>query len=412
MDDGRPVAKTDVSLETLIMKWASALSTQRDPDRLVADLTQRLRQKLGEDEPDLLMVFIGAPLAPGASHIAALLDQCWPGALRIGCLASGVIGDGIEIEDQHAVSVSAAVLPKVALKPFHVDLDQMPDADAPPQAWHELLKLRPCPNQTILLLIDPFHTRIEAMLAGLDFAFPNACLLGGLVSGASVPGENRLYLHEHEFRRGAIGISLSGNLQVDPVVSQGCKPIGPVGSVTQSVGNQIEQINGLAALEIIQGIGAKLPPREQKLMRSGLLVGLAPDDLRSDEGPDHEEEYLIRNLVGVDYGTGSIVVGANIREGQRIRFHLRDRNTAREELLELLARKFGVQYEGALLFSCLGRGEYLYKIPNHDSACISDAFGGLYATGIFCNGEIGPVAGSTFVHGFTSVIGLVRPAEG
>jgi small ligand-binding sensory domain FIST len=66
---------------------------------------------------------------------------------------------------------------------------------------------------------------------------------------------------------------------------------------------------------------------------------------------------------------------------------------------------------GALLFSCLGRGEQLYKKPNFDTGVFKQYLEEVPVGGFFCNGEIGPVGGATFLHGYTSSFGLFRPRQ-
>jgi len=61
---------------------------------------------------------------------------------------------------------------------------------------------------------------------------------------------------------------------------------------------------------------------------------------------------------------------------------------------------------GSLLFSCLGRGQSMYGATSHDVRLLRKFFPGLPAAGFFCNGEIGPVGDRSYVHGFTSVMGL------
>ena len=63
---------------------------------------------------------------------------------------------------------------------------------------------------------------------------------------------------------------------------------------------------------------------------------------------------------------------------------------------------------GALLFSCVGRGELLYGRPGHDSGAFHQALGDIPLGGFFCNGEVGPVGGKTFLHGYTSAFALFR----
>ncbi len=124
--------------------------------------------------------------------------------------------------------------------------------------------------------------------------------------------------------------------------------------------------------------------------------------------------FLVRNVIGVDPHRGALAIGASLAEGLVVQFHLRDAATSREDLDRLLARYAArpgaAPPAGALLFSCLGRGAALYGEPDHDTAALRRHLGDVPVGGFFCNGEIGPVARRTFLHGYTSAFALVRPA--
>ena len=123
-------------------------------------------------------------------------------------------------------------------------------------------------------------------------------------------------------------------------------------------------------------------------------------------------DFLIRTLLGADPKTGAIAVGEVTRPGQTVQLHVRDAATAREDLTEMmdtLAPKLGDRpAQAALVFSCNGRGAHLYGKPNHDSELIAAATGEIPSAGFFCNGEIGPIGNSNFLHGFTASIGIFQ----
>ena len=116
-------------------------------------------------------------------------------------------------------------------------------------------------------------------------------------------------------------------------------------------------------------------------------------------------DYLIRNIVGVDGQRGTLSVGEMLKEGQTVQFHLRDADASSQDLDAMLNQYVAShplhQNAGALLFSCLGRGSYLYGRPDHDTDMFRDKVGAMPLTGFFCNGEIGQVGGSTYLHGYT-----------
>jgi small ligand-binding sensory domain FIST len=97
-----------------------------------------------------------------------------------------------------------------------------------------------------------------------------------------------------------------------------------------------------------------------------------------------------------------------------VQFVLRDARTAEEDLQRLLDRHRrspnAVRPAGALLFSCVGRGAGLFGCADHDTGLFEERLGPAPLGGFFCNGEIGPVAGTTFLHGYTSAFALFRPA--
>ena len=126
-------------------------------------------------------------------------------------------------------------------------------------------------------------------------------------------------------------------------------------------------------------------------------------------------DFLIRTLMGADPKSGAIAVGDVFRPGQTVQLHVRDASTAREDLHELMdslgPELEGQPVHGALLFSCNGRGAHLYGEKDHDSRVITETTGEVPLAGFFCNGEIGPIGNTNFLHGFTASIGIFQDKE-
>ena len=260
-----------------------------------------------------------------------------------------------------------------------------------------------------MLLADPFSGRPEALLAGLDYAFPSSPKIGGLASGATSPGLNALFLDGEVFSEGAVGVALSGDVTIDTVVAQGCRPVGELMRVTGCRGNFLYELDGRPAFEVLQELFAALDERDRRLASTALFVGVLMDEFRKEP---RVGDFLVRNLIGVDPRRGAIAVGENLQEGMRLRFHVRDAQTSAEDLQTMLKsyeKTLPGSVSGALLFSCLGRGEGLYGCPNFDTGVFREYLGDVPVGGFFCNGEIGPVGGATFLHGYTSSFGLFRP---
>jgi len=234
--------------------------------------------------------------------------------------------------------------------------------------------------------------------------------VGGLASGASQPGENALFHNSVCYRSGAIGLALSGNIALDALVAQGCRPIGKPLRVTKCDRNILLELNGEPPLNVLRDLFTTLNARDQSLLQNALFLGLVMDPMKSHFT---QGDFLIRNIVGLDTEKGILAVGALLRQGQLVQFHLRDKATSVDDLDQVLTtyltRAGHDQVAGALLFSCLGRGEYLYGKASHDTGLFQKKMGQLPIGGFFCNGEIGPVGGTTYLHGYTSCFALFRP---
>jgi small ligand-binding sensory domain FIST len=393
------------------MRWASAVSDAASLEEAIASVAENVRAGLAGESADLAVVFVSRHFAPRYAEVPALLRSALPCEILYGCSAGGVIGGGHEVEQRPGIALTAARLPGVSLQPFQLDSESLPDADARPGAWHARLGVAPVPVPQFLLLADPFTFPAERLLEGLDYAYPKSTKVGGLASGASAPGGNALYLGGVVQRAGAIGVALSGNVRVDTVVAQGCRPIGAPLRITRCEGNVLHELDGKPPLQVLQELYERLAEEDRGLMQQALFLGLLTDEL---DGEPRPGQFLIRNLMGIDPERGALAVGEELRNGQVAQFHLRDARTSAEDLKAVLgdyvAGDSGGGVRGALLFSCLGRGVHLYGKADHDTEIFRRLVGEVPLGGFFCNGEIGPVGSSTHLHGYTSSFGLFRPA--
>jgi small ligand-binding sensory domain FIST len=236
----------------------------------------------------------------------------------------------------------------------------------------------------------------------LNERVPGTVVMGGMASGGMGPGETRLFWDDRVVDEGAVGARLPG-IRLRALVSQGCRPIGSVYTVTRAEGNVVHELGGRPPLQRLQELATRLSARERELVSRGLHVGRTIDEYRSDPG---RGDFLIRGVIGVDSQTGAMAVGDTIEVGETIQFHVRDAETADEDLRTLLERE-GEPAVGALLFTCNGRGSRLFSVPDHDASLVSKVLGGLPLAGFNCAGEIGPVGSKNFLHGFTASIALL-----
>ncbi|MBM3457821.1 MAG: hypothetical protein FJX77_04735 [Armatimonadetes bacterium] len=354
---------------------------------------------------DLAVLFVSAQLRFVASDLARRLRAALQPGVLLGVSAEGVIGGDQEVENEPAASLLLGHLPGVTLQPFAVPAADWDELVRDDERLHQRLGTGEA-HRAQLLLADPFHPGIIESLPQLD-AVLGAPTLGGMASASHRPEGNVLLLNDRVLLDGAVGVGLGGALQVDPVVAQGCRPVGEPMVVTASQGPWVLQLRRQPALAVAQQILSGLPQADMELIQqNGLFVGVV---LHEEQAEFHRGDFLVRGLLGANRENEALAVGEYVRPGQTIQFHVRDAAAAHEDLVELLRRREpSGPPAGALLFSCNGRGSRMFSQPHHDIRTTRDVFPGLPVAGFFAMGELGPVGGRTFVHGHTASLALFR----
>lgn len=383
-------------------RFAAALSTRLD---LSAALNEVCAAKDRLDgSVDLALVFISQDRAADAQAIAnALCDRLGTEVL-MGCTAESVVGSSREVEHETAISLWMAHMPRVTLAPMHLSFVKTPDGSMI-NGWSDYAAEWP-EGTSLFCLGEPFSFPAELMLEQLNEDRPGVPVLGGMASGGASPGENRLILGRQTYDSGAVACLVSGDIRVRTVISQGCRPIGRPLIVTKAEGNIIHELGGRPALLVLKEIFDELPNREQELVQRSLHLGRVVSEYkeRFESG-----DFLVRNVIGHDPQSGAIAVGDYFRVGQTVQFHIRDARTADDDLVQCLAAVKDddtARPLGGLLFTCNGRGMRLFKEPHHDALAVREYLGDLPLAGFFAQGELGPIGGKNFIHGFTASLAL------
>lgn len=374
------------------MPFAAALSQHPVAADAVGEVLGSIVEQRGV-EPDLVVVFASAAHVEFLGEISAAISTVLrPGSL-IGASASSVLAGAQEVEEVPALSVWAAWTEPVralrlATGPLH------DDGDGPAVMVHGVPADVPL-GCTLLLLADPHSFPADGFLSQLAAARPDVMVVGGLASAAAEPGGNALVLDGVVHRDGAVGVVLP---PTQAVVSQGCRPVGEPMVVTRAERGFLMELAGRPALDRLTDLATELPLEERALLARGVQLGVAMDEHRVDFG---RGDFLVRPVLGADRGRGVIAVGREVPVGTTVQFHVRDAISADEDLRELLD---GVSGAGALVFTCNGRGERLFGVEGHDASVVAEALDTDAVAGMFCAGELGPVAGRSFVHGFTAAV--------
>jgi small ligand-binding sensory domain FIST len=384
----------------MAVKIATALSTLPDPLAAGREAAQSAAERLDRDTTELAFVFAsGSHLAAPEAMIDGIQEVLQPGAL-VGCGAGGVLGSGRELEAGTGLALWAASFGGVGEAiPFHGRLE----------AESGEARIVGLPDfggaRATVLLADPYTFPTDAVLEGIAVGAPGVPILGGLASAQSATGSASLILGEQVCEEGAVGVCVRG-VEVIPCVSQGAAPVGPEVTVTAGEGNVIHELAGRPALETVERLIAQLPPRERALVAGGLLIGIVVEG----DKPEYEQgDFLVRGVVAADPESGRLTVGALVHPGQVIRLHARDARSADEDLRQALRLRMAALSDsgaaGALVFSCNGRGSAMFGPCDHDAEAVEHELGAP-AAGFFAAGEIGPVGGRSFLHGFTATLAV------
>ena len=383
------------------LQFASALSRNTDTEAATRDVADAVRHQIGRHPVDLAFVFFSAHHSAQATVISTMLKEALHAEVCVGCSGEGVIGGAEELETAPALTLWVARLPQVHVTPLRLSFsdvqDQIQIAD-----WPESTVA----DSTFILVADPFTTPVQDVLSLMAERYPRAKAIGGLAGGGHDAGANRLLLNDDVFDDGLVGIQLTGPVSVRTVISQGCRPIGDRFVVTKAEQNLIYELGGERALQRLQDVFESLENTHRRDAHLALHLGIVIDEHRNQF---ERGDFLVRNLIGADQQTGAIAIGDVVQEGQTVQFQLRDGASASEDLQILLAKARTVHRTptlGALLFSCCGRGQGLFGRPHHDSGVVHERFGHIPVAGFFAQGEIGPVGGRNFLHGYTASVAL------
>jgi small ligand-binding sensory domain FIST len=377
----------------------AGLSTETETVEAAREAAQQARIGLDGEAVDLAYCFLSPSHLERAEEAASAVREALAPQHLLACVAEGVVAGTRELEEGPGAAVWAAALPGAEIECFHVAAIET-ETEIAVTGFPRLER-----PSLVTFLADPFTFPVGPFLTKLNQERPALPLVGGIAAGGGEPEAQALIVDDAVYLHGAIGAVVSG-APVVTAVSQGCAPIGRDSVVTRADGNVVHELAGMPALERLREEIELLPPAQRMQAAQGILVGLVIDENK----PEYARgDYLMRAVLGADEDSGAIAIGDQVRVGQTLRFHVRDASSADEDLKETLDRTLGpgpASPAGALLFTCNGRGTQMFPAPDHDASMVSQALGGRPLAGFFCGGEIGPVGGRAFLHGFTATLAV------
>jgi len=417
------------------MRFGHGLSGNLDTEVAARQVCERAEEALvdpggGKGAVDIAFLFFTVHHATEADKLARVVRERLAPRALIGVTTSAVVGGQTELEGSPGVSLLAGRVPGVEITTF--DQRSMLPIDATPDGAERMADVIGAGDKAraTFVLADAFSVPLVTLVPlfnGVRQEYGGGHLIGGVASGATEAKGHALILDGTVRDEGLVGVTLSGPLQIDTIVSQGCRPVGPNYVITKARKNIIEELGGRPALTVVQETLSRIDEDEQELLRAGgPLIGRVINEYKERFGRD---DYLIRAVVGADERSGAVAIGDFVKAGQTVRLHLRDAQTASEDLAMLLdAQKLREPPAGALLVTCTARGRAMFEENDHDAKAICRAFqqasggeqlaragepieaktGPVPLAGFFANGEFGPVGGECFQHGHTACVTMFR----
>ncbi len=394
------------------MRFASALSDSVHLSSAVSQACRQILDQLAGAPCHWACVFVSPFYQTDWTEASRVLHEHLRPAVLMGCSGYGVIGTDRAVEAVPGVSIFAAHLPEVRLYPFAINPEEVA-LSSPGGFWVDKVGIPAQERPNFILLVDPATCDPSKILKELNETFPGCPIIGGLASGGQEPGEHVVFYDTEVYRAGAVGVAMTGPLRLEALVAPGCRPIGQPFVVTKAAEHVVWELGGRQALEVLRELFVGLSPTDQALAQHAVFVGMVINEMKPRFSP---QDFLIRHLVGIDPPSGAIAVEESIHVGQTLQFHLRDPAASRDELRRLLLHHVTTSSDtapnGVLLFDCVGRGKAFYGSTQHDLKTIRKVLGPrVPVSGFFCNGEIGPVGGMNFLHGYTASLGLFRPKQ-
>ncbi len=351
-------------------------------------------------------LFATADYKPYMADFLELIQLHAHAPVLVGSSGVGLIGPGQEEERTQGFSLLLLHLPETSVRTVPLPVLRE-ESEVTAERMRELAGPGAEKCTAWIVFANPLTLAVEPWLDAWNEAFPGVPALGGLASGGRRE-DSMFVFHEREVVEGGVALGFAGGVKVRTLVSQGCRPVGEPFTITGAEGQLVTTLGSRPAFQVLDDTFGSLPARDKAVAKDNLFIGLAMSEYLEEFKTG---DFLVRNLIGGDPQSGVLAVGTSPgspRVGQTLQFQLRDRSSADAELRQLLeqVRNENITPIASLLFCCSGRGRHLFGTPNHDADAVRDLLGLKPSAGFFCNGEIGPVGGRNFVHGYTASIAL------
>jgi len=360
--------------------------------------------------PDLVFALVSSDYKPHLKDLIEVLKVYGHADQIVGSSGDGLIGVGEEGENISGASLLFLRFPDAEITRNNIS-ESLIYRSAEGIPWNDLVSVGKSDSRGWITIGNPCHIDLDSWIRPWNSAFPEVPTFGGFASGG--PEEDDIFLFNEDGLSddSLVAVHFGGNIRLGGVVSQGCRPIGEPFTITKVARNQVLTIGQRHAFEVLEEAYHSLDLEETAEADGKGCAGIAMNE----SGDDFKSgDFQIRHILGAKADKSALALGAYPRVGQTMQFQLRDKAAADEDLRKRCAdaiEQFGTPV-GTMVFTGAGRGVSLFDEPNHDIGVIEETFGKVPLSGIFSNGQLGPVGGRNFVHDHTvSAVFFLNPEE-
>ena len=227
------------------------------------------------------------------------------------------------------------------------------------------------------------------------------------------------------FRGGLSGVAFASSVGLISRVTQGAQPVDRERQVTEAEGNQVFELDGEPALDLLLdhfALSLDSLPQTVARLRS-IFVGLREPEEGARSGGakalrvpgQFGADVLVRHIIGLDPGRRGIAVAERVAVGSHLAFCERSAQAARADLMRVCAEMReelepedtsltlasalsgreaeasapdALRIVGAVYVSCAGRGGPHFGAPSAEMQIVRHALGDVPLVGFFAGGEI------------------------
>ena len=383
-------------------------SVLSDPHAAGKEAAQKALDQLNQRSPSFALVFASAGYFQ--KELLQGITEILPEVPMVGCTGEGVICTGDSDEGSAIVSIMLFSGEGLSFFPFIAKGLKKDSYRCGQQIAEAVNQVNSGSNNTLLLFPDSMTANITEILGALEEKLELPTMILGGTSGDMMKFKQTFqYFNGVVYEDVLVAVYMTGNYDIDYLVSHGCEEIGLEQTVTKSDANKIVKIDDLPAWEAFRDY----LPGDPDEFKAEDAFHLCLGELHHLDEPCGEQ-LIIRMPVGLEKKTGAVKFSVEIPEGCVIRFTRRDPQVIAEKVIhsfkELLARNKGRKPLAVLQFDCAGRGRVLYgSCFNQDviTPLQSMVDANVPWIGFHTYGEIAPLCGKTFFHNFTAVIGVI-----